>query len=117
MCTTIQYKVSSSPTFTLTTDVNMRKAPCGHKWLVIDTPCGYGKGFSAYDSFKGGKRARAAACPKIEKGSKEDCPWHGLKGNYDFNRIRMIESTKRSICLPPAGPPPPGSDVLCCVIQ
>lgn len=25
---------------------------------------------------------------------KDDCPWHGLKGNYDFNRIRVVEKKK-----------------------
>jgi hypothetical protein len=23
-----------------------------------------------------------------------DCPWHGLKGNYDFNLVRVVEKIK-----------------------
>jgi hypothetical protein len=100
MCTTRYYKSRN----------------CDDQWVVIDTPCGYGKGFSTCDTFT--DKHFFAGNPKLYAASRDDCPWHGLRGSYDFNRIRMVESvrTRYSICSPPAGPKAPMS-VVCCVIQ
>ena len=90
---------------------------CGHKWLVIDTPCGYGKGFSTCDTFNN-QKTRAPRPRAYWASDDDDCPWHGLKGNYDFNRIRMIESIKYgySIC-GPRETANPGVNFVCCTIM
>lgn len=99
MCTTKQFK----------------SRDCDHKWLEIDTPCGYGKGFSTCSSFHCGTRARAAAYPKFYSATKDDCPWHGLKGNYGFNCIRMVERSRYRICL--LDNRATVSAVICCAIM
>jgi hypothetical protein len=88
---------------------------CEHKWLVIDIPCGPAKGFRTCANFKGNK-TKAALKPNLA--TKHNCPWHGLNGNYDMNRIRMIESMKHGFSL---GGRPRGytgnSTMICCGIQ
>jgi len=87
---------------------------CGHKWLAIDTPCRYGKEFMTCDNFKD-RRSRQPA-PRCCWAVKDDCLWHGLKGDYDFNRIRMIESVKYGIFSVPNMTSQP-MNIVCCVIQ
>jgi len=82
---------------------------CDHRWLEIDPPCDCGMGFTACPSFHGEKRARAAAAPKRHTATREECPWHGLKGNYDFNYTRMIEKTRYGVA--------PVEGVICCAIM
>jgi len=97
MCTTKYYKA--------------RK--CGHRWLAIETPCGWGKGFSNCETFDG----RAHRPPKTYWAPEDACPYHDLKGEYDFNKTRMIESIKYGFKI---GPTPdqgdPGVNIMCCVI-
>jgi hypothetical protein len=38
-----------------------------------------------------------SSAPKNYCATKEDCPWHGLKGAYDFNQIRVTEDIKYHI--------------------
>ncbi len=60
--------------------------------MLVDTPCGYGMGFSNCPIIKRGtKRAMLTGCYKAWAG---DCPWHGLKGNYDLNLVRVVEKIK-----------------------
>lgn len=78
MCRTVLYKSQN------------KKEGCNHRWLVIDQPCGPGRGFSNCAIFKD-RQDTLAPAPRGYWASKDKCPWHGLKGNYDFNRIRVIE--------------------------
>lgn len=75
---------------------------CGHRWLVIDQPCGEGKGFGNCECF-GNEDCKISRPPRRFKAVKSDCPWHGLKGNYDFNRVRMIEKIDHHIFSSPGG--------------
>jgi hypothetical protein len=80
MCTTKLFKSSN----------------CLHSWLVIDIPCGPGKGFSNCKTFSNNP-SQISSAPKNYRATKEDCPWHGLKGAYDFNQIRVTEDIKYHI--------------------
>ena len=109
-----------SPPFGLRTKMcttkHFKSRNCEHKWLEIDTPCGYGKGFSTCSSFHGGTRARAAACPTFHSATKSDCPWHGLKGNYDFNYVRMVEGRRYGLGFP-AGEGERVMRIVCCSVM
>jgi hypothetical protein len=43
---------------------------------------------------RGTKRALVTGCYQARAG---DCPWHGLKGNYDFNHVRVVEKIRPAI--------------------
>ena len=73
-----------------------KSSNCLHSWLAIDIPCGPGKGFSNCKTFSN-NRSQLSSAPKNYRAPKEDCPWHGLKGAYDVNQIRVIEDIKYHI--------------------
>jgi hypothetical protein len=90
---------------------------CKHRWLVIANPCGYGKGFSTCGVFNTiPYRTRTPKCYPV---SKDDCPWHSLKGNYDFNSIRMIDNIKfHNRGIPVVGTSTQRHNMMiCCIIQ
>lgn len=88
---------------------------CGHKWLAIDQPCGVGKGFNNCGAFKDG---RARYPPESYFTYQTHCPYHASGGNYDRDKIRMIEKTRHGIKI---GVSPdqaaPGLTITCCLIQ
>ena len=82
---------------------------CKHSWLVVShsrlplpqtdltaelqikTPCRPGGGFDNCPRFNGGH----ADYPSRQYwADKENCPWHGLKGDYDSNYVRMVEKIR-----------------------
>jgi len=97
MCHTVLYKSRD------------KKKGCDHRWLVIDQPCAPGRGFSNCAIFKG-RRGTLAPAPRCYWATKEDCPWHGLKGKYDYNLTRVIENIDYHVFGVPGGP-------SCCIVQ
>ncbi|KAH8602764.1 hypothetical protein B0O99DRAFT_8872 [Bisporella sp. PMI_857] len=86
---------------------------CTHQWLAVTQSCGPGKGFDNCTTFKddylryGSKRVMS---------SRKHCPWHGLYGDYDYNRMRMVKKVRRGFILGGwPGTNEPGSKFTCCV--
>jgi len=77
-----------------------------HLLQEIAIPCTPHAGFSTCPHFIPKQHTSTAVNTTIRKpthkhlpypttyheGLKKDCPWHSLKGDYDFNRIRMVET-------------------------
>jgi len=98
----------ASTTLAAMCSIKLYKGPkdCKHKWAVIHTPCKFGAGFSNCAA------ARHCSLPNVVfQASIEDCPWHGLKGDYDFNQSRVVNKIKYHYFSLPRG----GSVIGCCV--
>lgn len=67
---------------------------CKHKWMVVNRPCGPGMGFNNCVTFD--RNFLRYGSPTIAA-SIRDCPWHSLGGNYDLNRVRMIEKMNHGV--------------------
>jgi hypothetical protein len=67
------------------------------RWLEIGVPCGYGMGFNNCDAFEG--RHTRQLPRRFHKVGKDQCPKHGLGGNYDHNRVAMIRDIKYCPCM------------------
>lgn len=60
-------------------------------------PCGYGMGFDTCGAFK--DRHTKMSPRRYFKAGKDRCPKHGLKNNYDPNRVSMVKKIKYCPCM------------------
>jgi hypothetical protein len=90
---------------------------CEHHWLEIAEPCGDEKGFNNCAKFNGSYWTPAAET-RVFLAPQGTCPYHDKKGDYDFNKIRVIEKLVRGwrFGISP-GRRDVGVEAMCCVMM
>jgi len=87
----VRHLKTAHSTIKMCTTKLVKSSECPHSWLVIDIPCGPGKGFLNCKTFSN-NRSQLSSATKCYRATKEDCPWHGLKGAYDLIRLELLRT-------------------------
>lgn len=69
---------------------------CGHKYLVLNTPCAPGRNLTNCPMFESGATTWTHRLPHFrqEVAPRRSCPWCDKKGDYDMEYYRVVTAQR-----------------------